>query len=469
MSSAVPERSFDRGVALLVAAAFFMEILDATIIGPAIPHIASSLGVDPIDVNVAISAYLVTVAVGIPASGWLADRLGIRKVFLAAILVFVAASVVCALSTSLPMLVAARILQGIGGAMMVPVGRLAVLRYTEKRDLVHAIALLTWPALLAPVLAPALGGAIVTVWSWSGIFLINVPIGIVGFVLSTRLVRDDGVRTRRRLDWFGFAALAAAIALALVALEDIRTSGTEWAHVVGGLAAAAVLMTGAVVHLRRTPHPLVDLGVLRIATLRITVSGGALYRAVITALPFLLPLQFQLVFGWTPLWAGLAVAALFAGNIAIKPATTPLMRRFGIRTVLLVNAIMSAGCYGLLALMSPAMPAAVVVVILFLSGALRSIGFTAYNTLAFSEVDAEQLTHANTLNAAVQEVASGVGVAIAALIVAVLSGVAVATGHPAATAYPWTYLVLGALMVLTTVETLLLPRDAGAAQTGTAA
>lgn len=446
--------AFPRGMALLVAGSLFMEILDATIIAPAIPLIAASFGVEAIDVNVAISAYLVTVAVLIPASGWLADRFGTRRVFIAAIAVFTLASVGCAVSASLPMLVLMRILQGVGGAMMVPVGRLAVLRQSGKADLVRAIALLTWPALTAPVLAPVLGGAIATLGSWRWIFAVNIPIGVIGIVLALKLVRGEPRPTTRSLDWPGLLALGSGIAAALIALENIRVSGTDWGLVAGCGIAAVLLLAGAVWRLLTAAAPLVQLRVLRVHTLRITVVAGSLYRLVITAVPFLLPLQFQLEFGWTPLAAGAMVAALFAGNLTIKPATTPLMRRFGIRTVLLVNGLASVACFGLLALLQPGLPVAVMAVILYLSGALRSIGFTAYNSLAFSDVDGEELTHANTLNASVQELAAGLGVAVAALLLSQL------------TSYPVTYLVLGALLALTLVATVRLPRRAGAHVTG---
>ncbi|OBI74175.1 MFS transporter [Mycolicibacterium fortuitum] len=429
-------------MALLVAGALFMEILDATIIAPAIPLIASSFGVDAVDVNVAISAYLVTVAVLIPASGWLADRFGVRRVFIGAILVFTLASVGCAVSASLPMLVLMRVLQGVGGAMMVPVGRLAVLRHSSKSDLVRAIALLTWPALTAPVVAPVLGGAIATLGSWRWIFAVNIPIGVIGIVLALRLVRGGPHATVRPLDWPGLLALGSGIAAALIALENIRVSGTDWELVTGCGAAALVLLATAVWRLVTAAAPLMQLRVLQVHTLRITVVAGSLYRLVITAVPFLLPLQFQLQFGWTPLAAGVMVAALFAGNLTIKPATTPLMRRFGIRTVLLVNGVASVACFGLLAALRPGLPLAVIAVVLYLSGALRSVGFTAYNSLAFSDVDGERLTHANTLNASVQELAAGLGVAVAALLLSQFSS------------YSATYLVLGALLALTVVATV---------------
>ncbi|CDO05523.1 MFS transporter [Mycolicibacterium cosmeticum] len=452
---AAPENPpFPRNVALLVAGAFFMEILDASILTPAIPAIAGQFGVEAVDVNVAITAYLVTVAVLIPASGWMADRFGIRRVFIAAIAVFTLASVGCALSVSLPMLVGMRIAQGIGGAMMVPVGRLAVLRFSGKADLVRAIAVLTWPALAAPVLAPVLGGAIATVGSWRWIFLVNIPLGIIGFLLALKLIRGGPAQERTPLDWPGIVALGGGIAAALIALEHIRVTGTDWLLVGACGAGAVVLLAAALWHLLRTATPLVKLRVLRVRTLRITVSAGSLYRLVITAVPFLLPLQFQLQFGWTPFAAGLMVAALFAGNLTIKPITTPLMRRFGIRTVLLVNGVASVACFGLLAALRPGVPVALIAVVLYLSGALRSIGFTAYNSLAFSDVDGDELTHANTLNASVQELAAGLGIALAALLLSLLSS------------YPPVFLVLGALMAVTLVETLRLPGDAGAQVSG---
>ncbi|MHA7662571.1 MFS transporter [Mycolicibacterium sp. HS_4_1] len=441
-------------MALLVAGAYFMEVLDGTIITPAIPLVATSLGAKPIDVNTAISAYLVTVAVLIPVTGWLADRYGIRRVFISAIVVFTLASVGCALSGSLPMLVAMRIVQGVGGAMMVPVGRLAVLRDSHKSHLMRAIAVLTWPAMAAPVLAPVLGGAIVTVGSWRWIFVVNIPVGVLGVLLSLRLVRGGSVAAGRPLDWRGMLALSGGIGAALVALEHIRVAGTDWSLVGGCGAAATVLLVAAVWHLLRTDSPLVDLPVLRVRTLRITVSAGSLYRLVIVAVPFLLTLQFQLEFGWNPLVAGAMVAALFIGNLTIKPATTPLMRRFGIRTVLLVNGVASVACFGLLATLRPSLPLPVIAVVLYVSGALRSVGFTAYNNLAFSDVDGDDLTHANTLNAAVQELAAGLGVAVGALLLSRIGS------------YPATFLVLGVVMALTIVESWQLPRSAGARVSG---
>jgi EmrB/QacA subfamily drug resistance transporter len=444
-----PMRAFPRGMALLVAGALFMEILDATIIAPAVPVIARSFGVEAVDVSVAISAYLVTVAVLIPATGWMAERFGVRRVFVTAIALFTVASIGCAVSVSMPMLVGMRVVQGVGGAMMVPVGRLAVLRHCEKSDLVRAIALLTWPALTAPVIAPALGGAIATLGSWRWIFLINIPIGIAGIALALRLVHGEPSPLPRPLDWRGTLLIGGGVAAALLALEQIRVNGTRWLSVGIGAATAVVLLAWAIRHLLRSAAPLVQVSVLRVRTLRVTVTAGSLYRMVITAVPFLLPLQFQLEFGWSPFVAGLMVAALFVGNVMIKPATTPLMRRFGIRRVLLADGVASVAWFGSLAALGPGLPMAVIAAVLFISGALRSVGFTAYNSVAFADVDGDDLTHANTLNAAVQELAAGLGIAVGAVLLGVLSS------------YSLAYLVLGALLAVTLIESLRLPREAG--------
>jgi MFS family permease len=272
--------------------------------------------------------------------------------------------------------------------------------------------------------------------------------------LALKLVRGEPTPSVRALDWRGLLLIGLGISAALIALEHIRVGGTDWLFVGIGGAVAAVLLVWAVRHLLRSDTPLVELKVLRVQTLRITVTAGALYRMVITAVPFLLPLQFQLEFGWSPLAAGLMVVALFLGNLTIKPATTPLMRRFGIRRVLIVNGIASVGCFGLLALLQPGLPVVAIAAILYVSGALRSIGFTAYNSLAFSDVDGDDLTHGNTLNASVQELGAGLGIAIAALLLSVLSS------------YPYAYLVLGALLAVTLIESLRLPRDAGSHVSG---
>ncbi|MCE0766206.1 MFS transporter [Pseudonocardia kujensis] len=451
-----------RGLALLVAGAFFMEILDGTVIAPAAPHIAADLGVAPVDVNVAITAYVLTLGVLIPVSGWLADRFGGRRVFCVALAVFVLASAGCALAPDLGALTAARVVQGAGGAMMVPVGRLVVLRTTAKTDLVRAIAYLTWPALLAPVLAPAVGGVLAEYASWRWIFVINVPLGVAALVVALRIVPGLRAEAPPPLDRGGFVLTAIGVAALIVGLEGLGSGFS--ATTIAALAAAVLGVGLAVRHLLRATRPLVDLRILRVATYRVTAASGSVYRAVITAVPFLLPLLFQVGFGWSAAQAGAVVIALFVGNVAIKPATTPMMRRFGIRTVLLASIAVGAACLVAMAFLQPTTPLPLLLALLLVSGIARSTGFTAYNSVAFADVEPERMNHANTLLSTLQELGAGLGVAVAALLVRLGEAVPVAAG--AAGPYRVAFVLLAVVLAVPAVSALLLDRAAGDAVTG---
>jgi EmrB/QacA subfamily drug resistance transporter len=452
-----------RGLALLVAATFFMENLDGTIVANAAPRIAGTFGTAAVDINVVMTAYLITLAVGIPVSGWFAERWGARAVYCSAIAVFTVASGLCAVSVSLPMLTATRVLQGLGGAMMVPVGRLVVLRATERRDLVVAIAYLTWPGLLAPVLAPALGGVFVTYASWRWIFLVNLPLGAVCLVMALRMVpvgeRADG---RPPLDWAGFALTGAGLAAVVLGMERFGSGAVARPSAV--LAAGFGLLAVAVLHLRRTPRPLLDLRILRIPTYRATTLGGSGFRTMVSAAPFLLPLMFQDAFGWSPLRAGLVVIAVFVGNVGIKPFTTPLMRRFGFRPVLLGSTAGLSATFLGCALVSGSTPLWLTVPVLLASGVFRSTGFTAYNTLQFADVGREELPAANTLAATGQQLAAGLGVAVGALILRLSGPPASAIfGDGRDGAYRMAFLVLAVLSGASCAGALRLDPEAGAA------
>jgi EmrB/QacA subfamily drug resistance transporter len=460
-----------RALALLVAGSFFMENLDGTVIAPAMPHIAGEFGVPAVDLNVVVSAYLLTLAVLIPISGWMADRFGARRVFASAVAVFTLASAACAVATGLPMLTIARVLQGAGGAMMVPVGRLAVLRSTAKSDLIRAVAYLTWPGLLAPVIAPAVGGVLSAYTSWRWIFVINVPLGMVGLVLARRLVPDLRAEGEQpRLDWRGFALTAVGVAALVVGMENVGVGRTNWLAVAIGLIVSAAVLSGAAGYLLRTSRPLLDLRILRIASFRVTAVGGSLFRLVITAVPFLLPLFFQLGFGWSAAQAGLVVIALFVGNIGVKPLTTPLMRRYGIRPVLLGALPASAACLVAMAWLRVSTPLPLMLVILALSGVFRSIGFSAYNSVAFADVEPGRMTQANALMTAVQELGGGLGVAVGALLLRLGDPVAAALGWAKGSDTPYriAFVLLAALLVMPTIEALRLSRSAGSQVTGRA-
>ncbi|ELY2735935.1 MFS transporter [Cronobacter dublinensis] len=401
--------------ALLVAGAFFMEFLDGTVIATALPAMAQTFGVDAVALNIGISAYLLTLAVLIPASGWIADRFGARRVFTVALGIFTGASVLCGLADSLETFVLMRVLQGAGGALMVPVGRLAVLRVTPKHQLITAIATLTWPALVAPIIGPPLGGFITSYASWRWIFFINLPAGLLAMALAWRIIPDNHDDARRPFDTPGFIATALAMVALVCAMEMLAARDSN------GLLTGALLLAGggaliyALRHFRRAPFPMIRLDALAVPTFRVTMYGGSLFRTSISAVPFLLPLLFQVGFGMDAFHSGLLVLAVFAGNLTIKPATTPLIRWLGFKKLLLINGLLNVLALLACALLTPQTPVWLILLILFLGGVFRSIQFTGVSTLAFADVPAGEMSYANTLFSTATQLAVGLGVTLGAI------------------------------------------------------
>jgi EmrB/QacA subfamily drug resistance transporter len=447
-------------LALLVAATFFMEFLDGTVLTTAIPNIAADFGVRAADVNITMTAYLLTVAMGIPLSGWLAERVGARRVFCLAIAIFTVASLACSLSQDLTALTLSRIAQGFGGAMMVPVGTLLVLRGTPKAELLRATAFLVWPGLLAPVLAPLVGGALTTYLSWHWIFLINLPLGAAALLAALRLVPAAAGDAGRRLDWPGLSLTTMGVG-ALVAGLELATAhpGAPWTPLCA--AAGALALTAAVFWMRRARNPLFDLAVFGTRTFRAMATGGFAYRLTISSVPFLLPLMFQAGFGWSPLHAGAMVAAVFIGNIGIKPATTPLIRRFGFKALLVFASLASAATFALCALLTADTPEALTFALLVCSGAFRSIGFSAYASVQYADIAPAQLTSANTVSATLVQLAAAAGIAVGALLIRVFDGLGTFPGDPAGP-FRGAFLAMAVLMLTSTADSLFLPRHAGA-------
>ncbi|WP_346793649.1 MFS transporter [Klebsiella pneumoniae] len=408
------ERAFS-APALLVAGAFFMEFLDGTVIATALPDMARDFGVTAVELNIGISAYLITLAVLIPASGWIADRFGARAIFTLALAIFTLASVFCGLSTEVHIFVAMRILQGVGGALMVPVGRLAVLRTTPKHQLIKAIATLTWPALVAPIIGPPLGGFITRYASWHWIFFINVPLGLAAIILSLRIIPDIRETERRSFDLSGFITTSVAMVSLVTAMERL---GDRQPQIWPTLALAALgfgCLLYSIRHFRRAVAPMVRLDALQVPTFRVTMYGGSLFRASISAVPFLLPLLFQVGFGMDPFHSGLLVLAVFVGNLTIKPATTPLIRWLGFRRLLLINGALNVCSLLACALLAPQTPVWAIMLILYLGGVFRSIQFTGVSTLAFADVPAAQMSDANTLFSTASQLAVGLGITLGAI------------------------------------------------------
>ncbi|HCT6580317.1 TPA: MFS transporter [Klebsiella pneumoniae] len=408
------ERAFS-APALLVAGAFFMEFLDGTVIATALPDMARDFGVTAVELNIGISAYLITLAVLIPASVWIADRFGARAIFTLALAIFTLASVFCGLSTEVHIFVAMRILQGVGGALMVPVGRLAVLRTTPKHQLIKAIATLTWPALVAPIIGPPLGGFITRYASWHWIFFINVPLGLAAIILSLRIIPDIRETERRSFDLSGFITTSVAMVSLVTAMERL---GDRQPQIWPTLALAALgfgCLLYSIRHFRRAAAPMVRLDALQVPTFRVTMYGGSLFRASISAVPFLLPLLFQVGFGMDPFHSGLLVLAVFVGNLTIKPATTPLIRWLGFRRLLLINGALNVCSLLACALLTPQTPVWAIMLILYLGGVFRSIQFTGVSTLAFADVPAAQMSDANTLFSTASQLAVGLGITLGAI------------------------------------------------------
>ena len=403
-------------IALLVAVTFFMENLDATVIATALPDMAKTFNVAAVDLNIGMSAYMLAIAAFIPISGWLADRLGSRLVFGSAIVLFTLSSLLCGISGSLESFVAARVLQGISGAMMVPVGRLAVMRATEKKDLVRAISLITWPGLVAPVLGPPLGGFIVTHASWPWIFYLNLPLGVLALIAALILIPRRNEVSSRPFDLPGFVLVGVACTAILYGMEMLgQGRASQWS---GLLVTGVGLLCGvaAWLHMRRHAQPLLNVGVLTIRTFSVSLLGGSAFRIAISTLPFLLPLMFQVGFGLSAFDAGLLVLGVFAGNLAMKPFTSAIMQRWGFRQVLMVNGLIGIGAIAACALLDEAMSGPLILLILFIGGLSRSMQFTAFNTLGFADVPKAQMSHASTLFSMFFQLSMGLGVAIAALL-----------------------------------------------------
>ena len=456
-----------RNTALLVAGCFFMENLDGTIVTTAAPRIGSALHVASTSVGLVIAAYMVTLAVFIPLSGWLAARWGARTVFLSAIVIFTLSSLACAASTTFAELVVFRVLQGAGGAMMVPVGRLVVLARTPKSQMLRMVGLLVWPALLAPVIAPLAGGVITTYASWPWLFLVNVPLGVVALAVAWRLIDSPRTADAPPLDPLGGVLTCGGLAAATYMAYLLSESRVPWAGVIACAVVAAAALWAAAVHLLHTAHPLINLRTLRVPTFRAAVGSGSLFWTAITSVPFLLTLLFQEAFGWSPVKSGAVVLFVFVGNIAIKPATTPMLRRFGFRPVLIAATTGAAATMVAAAFFSAGTPLVLIAFVAVLNGIGRSVSLTCYSTIAFSDTPPEQIRDANTLQATAQQLAVGLGVPVGA--VALRAGGALSGALPgtptAVTPFSVAFVLLAMVALGGTVGALRLHPDAGSAVT----
>lgn len=444
-----------------------MENLDSTVIATALPVMAETFGEHPADLNVGITVYMLSLAVFIPVSAWAADRFGTRTVFAAAIALFVAASVLCGNSDTLAEFTAARALQGAGGAMMVPVGRMIVLRTTSKAGMMKAIATITWPALVAPVIGPSVGGFIATYFSWRWIFYINVPIGLLGLALVLRFVPNLHADDARPFDRGGFLLSGLALVALMTGLGLLAHGGSGYGVAAAALAAAALVGAFAVRHMRRAAHPLIDLRPFSVPTFSDTLVGGSFSRFAVSAGLFVLPLMFQVGFGMTPFAAGMLMLVGAVGSLSTKAIAIAVVRRYGFRTVLVGNSALIALSTLACAALWPQMPLAGAVLVMLSCGFTRSLQFTCTNTLAFADMPSERISAASMLSSMLQQLVMALGVAFAALMLQLSAWTrGVADGQLAVVDFRVALVALALVALLSVVRFTRLEGDAGAEVSG---
>lgn len=454
----------------IVAVALFMEQLDTTIVNTAVPAMAASLGVTPLSLKSVVTSYILSLAVGIPVSGWMADRFGTRRVFFTAVAVFTFASVLCGLAQNLPMLVAGRILQGMGAAMMMPVGRLAIIRTFPKGELLRAMNFVIIPALIGPMLGPTLGGLIVHWLSWRYIFFVNVPVGLVALWLAYRHMPDYRGDSPRPLDVVGLALFGGGAALLSWLLEIFGEHTLDPTSAVLLLALSLGLLAAYGFHARDTAHPLLRLALFRVRTFRISVAGGFVTRLGVGGMPFLLPLFYQVGLGMPAWQSGLLMMPVAAAAMLMKLIASPMLARFGYKRVLTVNTVMIGLVVCSFAALGPGTPLAVIVLLGLALGFVNSLQYTSMNSMAYADIDTRDSSMASTIASSMQQMSMSFGLAFGSLIAGwYLGGLPQTDASAVTNALHHAFLTVGALTMLSSLSFWSLrPRDGESVSRGNA-
>jgi EmrB/QacA subfamily drug resistance transporter len=453
-------------IPLIVACALFMENIDSSVLATALPSIAVSLGESPLKLNLAITSYLFSLAVFIPVSGWVADRFGARTVFRIAIIIFTVGSLLCGLADSFWTLVGARVLQGFGGALMVPVGRMVILRSTPKSELLRAMTWLTVPALIGPVIGPPLGGFLTTYLSWRWIFWINLPIGLLGIVLVSLYIPNIREEKMPPLDWRGFLMSAFGLCGLVFGFETIGRGLLPDTAVAGLLVVGAIGIGLYLRHARRHPHPLIDLSLLKVPTFRAGMAGAFLFRIGVGAMPFLLPLMLQIGFGLSAFESGMITFVSAAGAMSMKVTAGPILRHLGFRRVLIANALISGGFIAVCGLFRPDLSHALIMGLLLMGGFFRSLQFTSTNTLTISDIPNNQMSRATSFTSMMQQLSLSAGVAVGAMVLHATVSFGGGVDQIRPDSFMPAFFTVGAIATLSVFVFLRLPKDAGAEVSG---
>jgi EmrB/QacA subfamily drug resistance transporter len=452
-------------IPLIVACALFMENMDSTVLATSLPAIAADIGENPLALKLALTSYLVGLAIFIPISGWVADRYGSRTIFAAAIVVFLGGSLACAASSSLTLFVISRFIQGIGGAMMVPVGRLVLLKSVEKSQLVTALNYLTIPALTGPIMGPPLGGLITQYFNWRGIFLINVPISILGIYLVLKHIPNIKEDELPSLDVRGFVLLGFGLSSLMLGLSALG------GHLLPGPFIAVAIVLGALSlelyrrHAKSVAAPVIDMRLTRYTTFKTGIVGGSLFRTGMGATPLLMPLMFQLGFGLDPFHSGLITCCTAIGAMFMKTLTVRILNQYGFRQVLIVNSLISSASVAIYGAFTSTTPYLVIIPILILSGCIRSLQFTALNAISFAEIGKEAMSAASSIQSMTQRLSQSLGVAIGAYALELSSHLQGHTQIVASDFWP-AFLVVGLIGLSSVFFNTDLPHDAGAEMSG---
>jgi EmrB/QacA subfamily drug resistance transporter len=399
----------------LIAVGFFMESLDTTILNTAVPAIAQALKVQPLNMKAVLASYTLSLAVFIPISGWMANRFGTRRVFAYAIGIFTLGSFLCGISNNIHLLVACRVLQGCGGAMMIPVGRLTMVRAFAKSELIEAMSFVAIPGLVGPMLGPLLGGMITEYLHWSVIFFVNIPIGLCGLYLVYRHLPNYREPRNHPLDIVGLVLFGSGVSLLSYVLEVFGETTLSGREILGLLAISAALLGAYGLHSVRTEHPLLRLGLVRIRSFRVAITGNLFTRLGIGGIPFLLPLLYQVGLGYSPIQSGLLIMPQALAAMSLKLTMPLILQRFGYRRVLIANTLCLGLMIFLFSTIDAGMPVWMIVLMAFTYGFLTSLQYTSMNTLAYADVNAREASGASTIASTVQQMAVSFGVAAASL------------------------------------------------------